>query len=125
MEVNERRECDLRSEEAVLVKRAGLPKPPMGRLSPRLRLIVTNIAEFFGPANKSSLPAFLLFRGYRFVGDVLDFARCQLFDQRRERAMIFDCRLLCGFLEIGINPKTDLRHLLAFFRHGLPVDTLL
>jgi hypothetical protein len=78
MKVNEQRECDLRSEEAVLVKRAGLPKPPMGRLSPRLRLIVTNIAEFFGPANKSSLPAFLLLRGYRFVGDVLDFARCQL-----------------------------------------------
>jgi hypothetical protein len=78
MKVNEQRECDLRSEEAVRVKRAGLSKPPMGRLSPRLRLIVTNIAKFCGPANKSSLPAFLFFRGYRFVGDVLDFARRQL-----------------------------------------------
>jgi hypothetical protein len=49
----------------------------------------------------------------------------KLFDQRRERAMIFGCRLLGGLLEIGINPKTDLRHLFAFFRHGLRVDTLL
>jgi hypothetical protein len=30
VEVNEHRECDLRSEEAVLVKRAGLPKAANG-----------------------------------------------------------------------------------------------
>ena len=30
MEVNEQRECDLRSEEAVLVKRAGLPEAASG-----------------------------------------------------------------------------------------------
>ena len=126
------------------------PKPLVGRLSLRLRLIATNIAEFFGPANKLSLPAFPLFSGYRFVGDVLDFARCQLKScsgsffgwpprhgqsapppkvaklvrscstRERERAMIVGGRLFGGFFEIGINPKTDLRCLLAFLRHGLP-----
>ena len=121
---------------------------PQSQLSLRPRLIATNVAEFFWPANKSSLPPFPLISGYRFVGDVLDFARCQLkscsggffgwpprhgqsappakvaseklFNQRRERAMIFSRRLFDGFFEIGINPKTDLRCLLAFLRHGLP-----
>jgi hypothetical protein len=127
------------------VNRSRMTWPPI--LSLRLRLIAPNIAEFFGPANKSSLAAFLLFSGYRFVGDVLDFARCQpksysggffgwpprhaqnapppkvttekLFDQRAERAMIFSRRLFDGFFEIGINPKTDPRCLLTFLRHGL------
>jgi hypothetical protein len=49
----------------------------------------------------------------------------KLFDQRRERAMIFGRRLFDGFFEFGINSKTDPRRLLAFFRHGLPVGTLL
>jgi hypothetical protein len=45
----------------------------------------------------------------------------KLFDQRRERAMIFDCRLLGGFFEIDINPKIDLRRLLALLRHGFSI----
>ena len=133
------------------VNRSRMTWPPI--LSLRPRLIATNIAEFFGPANKSSLPAFLLFRGYRFVGDVVHFARgklksCaggffgwpprhaqnvsppkvtsqKLFDQRRERAMIFGRRPLGGLFEIGINPKTDLHCLLAFLRHSLPILNLL
>ena len=39
--------------------------------------------------------------------------------------MIFSRRVFDDFFEIGINPKTDLRCLLAFLRHGLPILNLL
>jgi ROS/MUCR transcriptional regulator protein len=57
-------------QPAVPIKRSITPE--------YLVCLEANIAKFFGPADKLSLPAFPLFSGYRFVGDVIDFARYQL-----------------------------------------------